>query len=48
MSWFSTPKCPIHHVEYSIDKDYMCQQYYFCRKCRAEKKATKDLENRKS
>ena len=41
MGWFSTPKCPIHGIEYSIDKDYMCQQYYFCQKCRAKARADK-------
>jgi len=34
MGWFSTPKCPIHGIEYRVDKDEMCQQYYFCPKCR--------------
>jgi hypothetical protein len=34
MGWFSTPKCPIHGIEYKIGKDDMCQQYYFCPKCR--------------
>lgn len=43
MSWFSTPKCPIHGIEYKIDKNYMCQQYYFCPECRAEKREQKQL-----
>lgn len=50
-SLFKKPKCPIHGISYSIDKDYMCQMYYFCPKCRAkarEEKAThlkiKELE----
>jgi hypothetical protein len=34
MGLFSTPRCPIHGIEYKIDKDYMCQQYYFCPECR--------------
>ena len=53
MGWFSTPKCPIHGIYYKIDKDGMCQMYYFCPQCRQklreEKKAkehVKSLEQR--
>jgi hypothetical protein len=44
MGLFSTPKCPIHGIEYKIDKDYMCQQYYFCPLCRAEIRRQKQIE----
>jgi hypothetical protein len=42
MGLFSNPKCPIHRVEYSIGKNYLCQQYYYCKKCQREKQAAKD------
>ena len=45
MGWFSTPKCPIHGIEYKIDKDYMCQQYYFCPKCREKAYYDKNKES---
>ena len=45
MGWFSTPKCPIHGIEYKIDKDYMCQQYYFCPKCRQKAQENKKKES---
>ena len=38
MGLFSIKKCPIHRIEYSIGKDYMCQQYYYCKKCQQEKR----------
>ncbi len=41
---FNRPKCPIHGIPYSIDKNYMCQQYYFCPKCRAKAREDKDKE----
>lgn len=44
MGLFSNPECPIHRTEYSIGKNYMCQHYYYCKKCAREKKAAKDKE----
>ncbi len=46
MGLFSTPKCPLHRVKLSVGKNYMCQLYYYCPKCSAEKRKQKDLENR--
>lgn len=45
MGLFSNKKCPIHRVEYKIDKDYMCQQYYFCPECRKEKEQLKKIQD---
>ena len=46
MGLFSREKCPVHRIEYSVDKDYMCQPYLFCKKCRQEKQNAKKLEGR--
>ena len=46
MGLFGRKKCPIHGIEYSVDKDYMCQPYLFCRKCRESKRKEKKLEDR--
>jgi len=46
MGLFSRKKCPIHGTEYSVGKNYMCQLYYYCKKCSAKAKETKDLEKR--
>jgi len=46
MGLFSRGKCPIHGIEYSLGKDYMCQPYLYCKKCRAEKYNIKRLNDR--
>lgn len=46
MGWFSTPKCPVHGIEYSVGKDDMCQPAYYCKKCmqKAYDNRKKELE----
>lgn len=44
MGLFSRGKCPIHKVEYSIGKDYMCQPYLYCSSCFSEARARKKKE----
>lgn len=46
MGIFGRKKCPIHGIEYSIGKDYMCQMYYYCKKCSRQAQKTKELEKR--
>jgi hypothetical protein len=53
MVLFSRPKCPIHKREYNVGKDYMCQPFYYCSKCRAQalsdkyqREKTEELEER--
>jgi hypothetical protein len=50
MGWFSNPKCGVHGIEMEIGKDYMCQEYYYCPRCRKNKREQKsresDLQNR--
>lgn len=44
MGLFSTPKCPIHKIEYKIGKDYMCQLYYYCPKCKERSRLDKQKD----
>lgn len=45
MGLFSNPKCPIHGIDYRIGKNYMCQEYYFCPKCRQKARNDKEKED---
>jgi hypothetical protein len=45
MGWFIAEKCGIHGIEMSIGKDYMCQEYYYCPRCRANKRKEKERQN---
>lgn len=46
MGLFRRDKCPIHRIEYSIGKNYMCQPFYYCKKCKYEKNRLIELEKK--
>lgn len=46
MGLFSRSKCPVHKIEYSIGKDYMCQPFYYCKQCLKQNQNQKKLEQR--
>jgi hypothetical protein len=39
-------KCPVHGIPYKVGKNYLSQPYLYCKKCKAEKRRMKELEER--